>query len=90
MSNQNDKLKRLLDIQRELDVRKALYAEYDKIVLELVQEKFIRAAVDGFVLELKDNFLESNTGWTRSAVKRYEVEVITEELAEKRKRKAVK
>jgi hypothetical protein len=90
MSKQDEQVKRLIEIQAELDLRKALYAEYDKIVVELAHGGFIRANLDGLVVELKDNFADSNTGWTRSAVKRFEVEIISAELAEKRaaKRKA--
>lgn len=87
---QEKQLRRLIEIQKELDLRKALYAEYDEIVLSLARSGFDHAVVDDLVCDLKDNFAETNTGWTRSAVKRYEVEIITKELAAKRAARAAK
>lgn len=88
MSGMEDKLKRVIEIVEELEVRKALYTEFDRLVLELVSEGFTTARVNDLVLNLKDNFASGNTGWTSAAVKRYDIEVISKELAEKRARKA--
>lgn len=90
MSEVNVKVARLLDIQRELELRKALYAEYDKLLLELVAEGFESAEVDNMVLTLKDNFALSNTGWTRSAVRRWDIEVVSRELMVKREKRKAK
>lgn len=84
------RLARLIEIQRELDLRKALYAEYDQIVLELAHSGFERTVIDGLVLELCDNFKDSNTGWTSAAVKRYEVEILDKEKYEKRQARRAK
>lgn len=86
MSNSiDDRLARLIDIKKELDLRKALFAEYDQIVVSLAQDGFLEALVGDLRLELKDNFAESNTGWTSAAVKRYEM--IIEPKDKKRKAK---
>jgi len=84
------KLARLISIQKELDARKALYAEYDLIVTELAREGFTRAELDGLICELCDNFAEGNTGWTAAAVKRYEVKIETREKYEKRQARRAK
>lgn len=81
-------LERIIEITKELETRKQLYAEYDNLVLALAKGGFLSAVIDDLTLSLKDNFAESNTGWTRSAVKRYEIEIITNELAEKRRKRA--
>lgn len=83
-SFQKIRLARLLQIQEELDLRKALYAEYDQIVLELAHSGFVSAIIDDLVLELEDNFKDTNTGWTSAAVKRFELRVETKEKREKR------
>ena len=81
-------LAEVLDLQRQIEERKALYGQLDALILRLVSEGFRSAEIDGMVLTLKDNFAETNTGWTRSAVKRWEIETITKELSEKRKARA--
>lgn len=78
---------RLIDIQKELDLRKQLFAEYDAIVLSLAQEGFTEAFVEDIALLLKDNFASKNTGFTTAAIKRYEIEIITKDLYERRKQK---
>lgn len=84
------KLKKVLDLTRALEERKALYAELDRLILELQSEGFVKAEIDGLVLELKDNFAAGNVGFTTAAVKRFEIEVITKELAEKREKRKAK
>lgn len=85
-----EKLARLIDIQKDLDLRKALFAEYDLIVMSLAQMGFVKEFVGDLVLELKDNFADKNTGFTTAAIKRYEVEIITKELNAKREAKKAK
>jgi hypothetical protein len=80
-----EKLQRIIDINRELEVRKALYGELEKLTLELVASDFREAEMGDLVLTMRDHFSEKNVGWTRSAVVRFEVEVITKALSEKRK-----
>jgi hypothetical protein len=84
---QKEILTEVLSLKKELDARKELYSRLDELLLELVRSDFKSAEIDGMVLTLKDNFAESNTGWTRSAVKRYEIETVTKELAAKREAK---
>lgn len=68
-------LHRVIEIQAELDARKLLYAEYDRLVLELHSLGWFHGFVSGLEIELVDNFASSNTGWTRSAVKRFELKM---------------
>jgi hypothetical protein len=86
----NIKLSRLIEIQRELDLRKALYAEYDALVMDLAREGFRSAEVDGLVLSLEDAFSEGNTGWTSAAVRRFSVSIETKEKVKKRAARAQK
>ncbi len=69
----NSKLKKVLDLKRELDERKKLYAEFDKALLELKDSGFVSEVIEGREYRLVDNFAESNTGWTAAAVKRYDL-----------------
>lgn len=78
------KLNRILQIQAELDLRKALYEEFDRLVVELAKSGFAHAELNGLVLELKDNFAESNTGWTSAAVKRFDLKVTPKDKYDKR------
>ena len=87
---QTDILREVLDLQRQIEERKSLYARLDALILELVAGQFKSAEIDGMVLALKDNFAESNTGWTRSAVKRWEIEAISKDLAMKREARKAK
>lgn len=88
MSATDPRVTRLIEIKQELELRNALYAEFDRLVVELAREGFSSAEVNDSVVNLKDNFAIGNTGWTSAAVKRYDIEVISRELAEKRARKA--
>lgn len=83
------KLKRILDITEELEVRKLLYAELDAIVLELQRDGFISADLGLLRMELVDNFDEGkNTVFRPAGVKRFEVTVEPIERALKREAKA--
>lgn len=87
--DRKESLRRVIQIQAELDVRKSLFDELDRLILELKSDGFKSEELDGLVLTLKDNFADDkNVGWTRAAIKRFEIEVISKELNEKRKRRA--
>ena len=89
MNNQTEaKLAKVIELHERIKLLKELYAELDGVILELVADGFKSAELNNLVLTLKDNFADTNTGWTRSAVKRWDVEVITKELAAKRERRA--
>jgi hypothetical protein len=91
MENVNQKLARILDIQKELDLRKALYAELDALVLELQAGGFRSADLEGMRLELVDNFAEGkNTVFRPAGVKRFEIEIEPVEKALKREAKKSK
>lgn len=79
----NELLARALCIMRELEVRKALFAELDALTLELRAGGFVSGIQDGIELELRDNFDETNIQWRMAAVKRYE-------LVEKKAKRATK
>lgn len=68
-------LGRILEIQKELDVRKALYDEYDMLTVQLQAEGFEHAEFDGFVMDLVDNFTKSNTVFRVAGVKRFEMKI---------------
>lgn len=82
------RLRRLVEIQRELDLRKSLYAEYDLIVMSLAKDGFSSAELDGFVLTLEDHFAQGNTAWTSAPVKRYALEIESKEKVERRTERA--
>lgn len=85
------RIARLIEITKELEARKALYAEFDALVLELASEAFVSAVVGEVEVRLRDNFASSNTGWTAAAVKRFDIEIDTpERLAAKDARAAAK
>lgn len=86
--NNNDKLSRVLEIQRELDIRKELYAELDRITLELQESGFASAELDGLRIDLVDNFSEGkNTVFRPAGVKRFEIKVSDPNKKPKTKRK---
>lgn len=70
-----ERLERIIDIQEELDVRKKLYDEYDKLVVALQADGFIEAIIDGKELKLVDNYAEKNVCWRMAAIKRYELKI---------------
>lgn len=82
------KLKRVIAIQRELDIRKELYAELDKLTLELRQSGFTCTNYDDQVIELVDNFAEGNTVFRPAGVKRFELQVMSREKWFKKRAKA--
>jgi hypothetical protein len=70
------RLARIIEIQRELDIRKELYAELDRITLELVESGFASAELEGLQIDLVDNFAEGkNTVFRPAGVKRFELKV---------------
>lgn len=85
------KLARLLAINAELEVRKLLYEEYDRLIMELVEDGFTHETFRELEIEIVDNFLDKdghvkNTGWTAAAVKRYCLKV-TDPAAPRRKKR---
>lgn len=68
-------LKRVLDIQAELDIRKALYDELDMLTIQLQADGFESAELNGMVVELVNNFAKGNTVFRPAGVKHYEVKV---------------
>lgn len=87
MSALTEKLSRIIDLQREIDLRKELYSELDRIVLELRSEGFSQADQDGLRLTLRDNFAEENTVFRPAGVKRFEITVEPIERAMRREAK---
>lgn len=83
-------LSELLSVQAQLDARKALYERLNSLTLELVRLGFVRCVRGAEVIELKDNFAHGNTAWTAAPVRRFEVEVISAALAEKRAKRGVR
>lgn len=72
--DQNQKLNRVLGIVRELEVRKELYAELDRLTLELQSEQFHSTTLNGMFIELVDNFADGkNTCFRPAGVKRFEM-----------------
>lgn len=88
--DQAEKLAKVLSLIRELDMRKALYAELDALVLELQAGGFKTADLEGMRVELVDNFAESNVCFRPAGVKRYEITSEPIERALKREAKARK
>lgn len=68
-------LERLLTLTEEITKLKALYEEYDLIVLRLHSLGFTEAECGGKTLTLQDNFKEKNTAYRVAFVKRFDVKV---------------
>ena len=73
-------LARVLEIQKELDVRKELYAEMDRLIVQLREGGFTCTELDGMLIELVDNFAEKNgvavnTSYKVAGVKRFEIKL---------------
>lgn len=83
-------IERLIEIRRELDARKALYEEFDRIVLGLVERGFTHIDLPEERVELVDNFKGKNTSWTAAAVKRFDLRIETHEKRIKREAKEKK
>lgn len=81
----NEKLKRVIEIQKELDLRKELYAEMDRLTLELLAGNFSNAELEGLRLELVDNFADGkNVCFRPAGVKRWEITIESIETYQKR------
>jgi len=74
-SETETKLARVIELTRELEIRKALYDELDKLTLELKAEGFNHKIMLGLEITLKDNFESANVQWRMAAVRRYEIKV---------------
>lgn len=68
-------LARVIELQRELDIRKDLYTELDMLAMQLQDEGFKDAVLEGMVVTLVDNFLDVNTVFRPAGVKRFELKV---------------
>jgi len=68
-------LARVIELQAELDVRKALYEELDMLTIQLQSEGFKDAELEGQVITLVDNFEVNNTCFRPAGVKRFELKV---------------
>lgn len=69
------RLARVIELVEELELRKALYAELDKLIVELLEEGFTSKMFGPYLVELVDNFEDKNTAWKAAAIKRYDVKV---------------
>ena len=68
-------LARVIELQAELDVRKALYDELDMLTIQLQAEGFHDAELNGLLISLVDNFAVNNTCFRPAGVKRFELKV---------------
>ncbi len=68
-------LARVIELQRELDARKDLYTELDMLTVQLQDEGFRDAELDGLLITLIDNFATSNTAFRPAGVKRFELKL---------------
>lgn len=68
-------LTRIIEIEAFKDEMKALYAEQDMLTMQLQDEGFQDAELNGFLLEMVDNFIKSNIQFRPAGVKRFEVKV---------------
>jgi hypothetical protein len=73
---------RLIAIRIQLEASKELYAEQDKIVLELKNRCIERFSVAGTEYSIVDNFAQTNVVFRPAGVKRFEcVEVKRKKVA---------
>lgn len=70
-----DGLKRLIELNEQIEVAKELYNERDKLVLALKELGFTSQVVNGKEYLLVDNFESKNTAWRMAAVNRFEIKV---------------
>jgi hypothetical protein len=68
-------LARVLELTKELEIRKALYDEVNMLTMQLQADGFENAELNGFTLELVDNFSKSNVSWRVAAVQHYEIKI---------------
>ncbi len=68
-------LSRVIELQRELDIRKDLYTELDMLVMQLQSEGFVDAEFEGYLLKVVDNFADTNTCFRPAGVKRFELKL---------------
>ncbi len=92
----SEKINRVIEIQKELDKRKELYTELDRLTLELQQlgltEVKVRdtSTLEEIFVTIIDNFCERNTVFRPAGVKRFEVSLETAEARAKREARAAK
>ena len=68
-------VRRVIQLNEELAVRKALYDELDMLTIQLQAEGFVFAELDGLTVELVNNFETTNTVFRPAGVKQFEVKV---------------
>lgn len=68
-------LARVIEIDKELAVRKALYDELDMLTMQLQAEGFVDAEFEGLLIQLVDNFAKGNTCFRVAGVKHYELKM---------------
>ncbi len=70
---------RLIELEEKFKELKALYGEYDKLVLSLKQAGFTSAEQGGKSFTLIDNYIkegeEVNTGYRVAFIKHYEIKI---------------
>lgn len=66
---------RAMEILKQLEKVKPLYAELDEIAQDMAKTKIPCIAIGRKHLFLKDNFAERNTAWKSTAIRRFELEV---------------
>ena len=69
------KLAELIRITDELEARKALYDELDKLTIELKESGFQHAIFHGHEIKLCDNFEEKNVQFRVAGVRRFECKI---------------
>lgn len=66
---------RAIEINKELEKIKPLYAELDLITIQLMKLNFTNAFHNGKSVLLVDNFKEKNTCFRTTSVKRFELKI---------------
>jgi hypothetical protein len=65
----------VIELKREIDERKALYDEFDKLVTELYLDKFEGLIEDGKTYNVVDKFEDANVAFTTTSVRRYDLKI---------------
>jgi len=80
MKEHEEKIAKLIELTEEIERRKSLYDELEKLTLELKEAGFTSGEFKKYpgkeyALELVDNFSEKNVAWRMAAVRRWEIKV---------------
>lgn len=68
--------KRAARVLAQLEDMKPLYNEMDKITEEFLKSGLDQVCVEGFTIQLVDNFHSKNTVFKTTSVKRYELKKV--------------